>query len=225
MSVSAMAQGVGSWWGRMSCPRRASVAAAAVLLASGAAFVGVSGPSGAVAMASAAVMDPLSVLSGRSPGARDAGSLHQTKPGMARRVPTARVLTPVRPAGPDVVPVAPGLPVIDADVPAGFLPGVPVDTGLVPPVDLATPFVGGGGFGPGVVGGGGLIGGGGGFIGGGGGGGGGVVTPPTDGVVTPPVDGGTPVSPVPEPATWLSMIVGFAFVGASMRRRRRMAVA
>ena len=219
MSVSAMAQGVGSWWGRMSRPRRASVAAAAVLLASGAAFVGVSGPSGAVSIAAAAVMDPMSVLSGRSPGARDAGALYQTKPGMARKVPTSRVRTPVRPAETGFVPVVPGLPVMDAEVPTGLLPGVPVETGLGPPIDLATPLVGGGGgFGPGVIGGGGFI---------GGGGGGGVVTPPTGGggTVTPPGDGGTPVSPVPEPATWLSMIVGFAFVGASMRRRRRLATA
>ncbi len=46
-------------------------------------------------------------------------------------------------------------------------------------------------------------------------------TVPTD--PTTPTDPGTPgsVSPVPEPATWLMMIVGFGFVGAMLRRGRR----
>ena len=61
---------------------------------------------------------------------------------------------------------------------------------------------------------------------GGGGGGGGtpisgvlpVITPGTPATPTP-----QPTSPVPEPSTWMSMMAGLAFVGAAMRRRRRVA--
>jgi len=34
----------------------------------------------------------------------------------------------------------------------------------------------------------------------------------------------TPISPIPEPATWAMMITGFGLVGASLRRRRSVAV-
>lgn len=67
---------------------------------------------------------------------------------------------------------------------------------------------------------------GGGLGGGGGGGSGGtpisgvlpVITPGTPATPTP-----QPTSPVPEPSTWMSMMAGLAFVGAAMRRRRRVA--
>lgn len=45
-----------------------------------------------------------------------------------------------------------------------------------------------------------------------------VITPGTPATPTP-----QPTSPVPEPSTWMSMMAGLAFVGAAMRRRRRVA--
>jgi hypothetical protein len=44
-----------------------------------------------------------------------------------------------------------------------------------------------------------------------------VVTPPTEGGVPP--GGGTPTAAVPEPATWMMMILGFGLVGTATRRR------
>jgi hypothetical protein len=81
----------------------------------------------------------------------------------------------------------------------------------------AAPFVGGsaapgvviGGIGPGVGGGGG--GGGGGGPGGGNPGGGG-----DGGTVVPP----PPVIAVPEPSTWMMMLIGFGLLGAGLRLRR-----
>ena len=53
----------------------------------------------------------------------------------------------------------------------------------------------------------------GGFFGGGGGGGGGGVVPPPP---APP-----PVAAVPEPSTWALLLIGFAAVGASIRRAKK----
>jgi hypothetical protein len=54
---------------------------------------------------------------------------------------------------------------------------------------------------------------------GGGGGGGSIGNPPPDAPTgTPPAT--SPVSPVPEPGTWLMMLLGFGFIGFSMRRHR-----
>ena len=52
-----------------------------------------------------------------------------------------------------------------------------------------------------------------------------VAPPPGPGPTTPPGDVGiitpsTPVSAVPEPGTWLTMIIGFGAVGVQFRRRR-----
>ena len=98
---------------------------------------------------------------------------------------------------PDFVPEA--APVVGLNSP--LIPSV-----LPGPAFGPTPavFVGGGG-GPG--GGGGGPGGGGGGPGGGGGG------PP--GIEVPPV-----VAPVPEPATWLTMILGFYILARALRRQR-----
>ena len=89
---------------------------------------------------------------------------------------------------------------------------VPLDAGpsvaALPAVALVGP-VGSGGFPPGF-GGGGFIGGGGGNSGGGGSGGDGFL-PPT----TPPV-----AAAVPEPSTWILLLMGFAAVGASLRRKK-----
>ena len=65
--------------------------------------------------------------------------------------------------------------------------------------------------------------------GGGGGGGGGSGGTPISGVLpvitpgTPATPAPQPTSPVPEPSTWMSMMAGLAFIGAAMRRRRRLA--
>lgn len=89
---------------------------------------------------------------------------------------------------------------------------LPVDaaptTPLIPALALTVPG-GSGGFTP--VGGG-FIGGGGGGGSGGGGGDGGVIPPPP----APP-----PVAAVPEPSTWALMLIGFAAVGASIRRTKK----
>jgi hypothetical protein len=51
-----------------------------------------------------------------------------------------------------------------------------------------------------------------------GGGGGGIFTPPTTTTATPDVPA-VPVTPVPEPATWAMMILGFALMGRMVRRK------
>ena len=52
----------------------------------------------------------------------------------------------------------------------------------------------------------------------GGGGGGGSFTPPIVTTVTPQVPA-APVAPVPEPASWAMMLLGFALMGSALRRR------
>ncbi len=48
----------------------------------------------------------------------------------------------------------------------------------------------------------------------------------TGGTTTSTSTGGvTPVDPVPEPATWVMMILGFGFIGAALRKARRPALA
>ena len=91
-----------------------------------------------------------------------------------------------------------------------FLPldAAPTSAGL-PAVAISGP-VGSGGFSPGF--------GGGGFIGGGGGGGSGgdgTVPPVAAPPVLPPV-----AAPVPEPSTWILLLMGFAAVGFSLRRKK-----
>ena len=73
-------------------------------------------------------------------------------------------------------------------------------------------FSGGGSPGFGFIGGGGY---GGGYIGGGGGGG--TITPPDTNL--PPITT-IPVTPVPEPATWAMMLIGFGMVGYFLRRNK-----
>lgn len=185
-----------------------------VYVGAGGTVMGV-GPSEAVAAvaSSAGVSDPTQLLGMRSPGARDGDSLRTTKPPRLERVPHERVLTSFRDH--EVTSFVPDVPFAGFEAPpfpvefpfevGGFYPGVPSwGSGFVPGLP-----------GGGLIGGGWFIGGGGGFIGGGGGGG---VLPGTPG--TP----GVPVvtAPVPEPATWVSMILGFAVVGGTLRRSRSM---
>jgi hypothetical protein len=164
----------------------------------------------------AAIADPASILSARSPGSRGAGALtqtklkqtklRQTKPRYARSGvrrtpgPTERVLGQARtrpdgalPLGDAADPIL-GLPLA---VPAGAFSGLGGD---------GTPATG-----PGTVAFGGVP-----ITGIGGGGGGGIVVPPTN--PTQP-----PVTAVPEPATWMMTILGFFAAGFGLRRRRRSA--
>lgn len=221
MSVAVVAWRMGSWWhGRRRRPVVAASAMAAGILA--AAFVVAPGPTGTVIGAAAVLADPLSILAARSPGERGAGALVQTKRGRppAHRVPPAPVV-PVVPFSPTPVPTGAFVPPGEESPLVAVVPASPylgdatgeVSFGGVPTGDLALgglPVVGGIG-----IGGGGVVGG----VGGGGAGG------APGGSVPPPVGGTTPVPPVPEPATWMSMILGFAIVGSSLRRRARTSAA
>ena len=158
------------------------------------------------------------MMAERSPGERAKGALaslkHKRAPALHERaLPKVRRPSPpinpltallIPPPSPPVAPVAP-VPLYD------LVAGPPV---IVPPVTGTT---GGGG---------------GGTIGGPpsfteipppGGGGGGVFVPPTTTTTqqVPP-----PTSAVPEPGTWAMMLLGFGFMGLTLRRdRRRLALA
>jgi hypothetical protein len=45
-----------------------------------------------------------------------------------------------------------------------------------------------------------------------------LIVPPTETTTTPPIV--TPPSAVPEPSTWMTMLLGFGFIGWQLRRRR-----
>ena len=163
------------------------------------------------------VMDPLSLLSARSPGARAGGALTQTKHAKAPKGPgvTEHVLSKVRsrPSGPPVIELPVGS--LASDIPTALPSPTTQPTGF--PVGNTFPIAGltGGGSIPGVtsgvlpVGGIGASPSGGGASSGNGSG----TTGSTTG--TPPTG---PVAPVPEPGTWIAMILGFFVTGALMRR-------
>lgn len=160
----------------------------------------------------------MAMLDARSPGEREKGELAQTK--IKKRlalVPRERALGKTFPPKPSpmeqlarvVVPAPPPVPTVPPIVP--LVPPTAVDI-INPATFIASaPPLGGGTS----------------IIGGGGGGG---ALPPSSGV--PPTSevppGGTVVSPVPEPGTWLTMLLGFGMIGSAMSRRRtraRMAAA
>lgn len=147
--------------------------------------------------------DPLAILSDRSPGARQPGVLVQSKPHMAIQ-PSERVLSPVRerPASP----IPANLDNLDDRAKEVINPGSPLAAGG-PGSSIPAPFdppAGSPGFSGGIIppgtGGGGSNGGGG--------------NPPPPGPPPPPI-----VTPVPEPATWIMMIVGVGLIGIQLRRR------
>ena len=178
--------------------------------------LGIAIPGAGVSVVAGVLADPSSVLASRSPGARDDASLHALKGPVVAR--------PHLPLGPEPE-AGPGVPVAGL---VGDIPEVPFAFADVPVVDGLFPGYGGGappffgGYGPGFP----IGGGGGGFLPvsggfppvGGGGGGGFLPTPPTG--VTPVVPG--PVAAVPEPSTWITMILGFGLIGTALRRRRRL---
>jgi hypothetical protein len=157
----------------------------------------------------------MAMIDARSPGEREKGELAQTK--VKQRLAAARERgaartsaanpTPVEqlakvvvgatpPPIPQVEPVVP-LAVADIISPVGLIASAPLASGAV------------------VIGGS-VLGAPGGGAGGGGGAPGSGVTP-TGGDV-PPVTSVT--SPVPEPGTWLTMLLGFGIIGSAMARRR-----
>lgn len=167
-------------------------------------------------MVSAVLADPLSILTSRSPGGRGAGALMSTKP-LLSTLPngTGGIDT----AGAPVVPTERVLPTVRDRPAAGFEPIVPAGPGAGGLGGLGGPSggiePGGNGFVPfpGDGGGGGIFPGGGTVPSGGGGGG---TVPGGDGTPPPP----PPVSPIPEPASWVMMILGVFAIGAMLRRRR-----
>lgn len=157
-------------------------------------------PGGAEAFSAmaAALRDPLAVLEGRSPGARANTALFQTKADLPAdtAVPFEQVLPTMRLRDQLPPQAAAGLPNV-----LGPLPGPDNIAGLAGPPDIGPPVAG-------------------------------QLTPLVDQVVPPaigtpiigaPIPGITPptVSAVPEPATWIEMIIGIGLVGARLRSRRR----
>ena len=171
------------------------------------------------------ISDPLSILDARSPGARRAGALLQTKPGHARALavgpppggPAERVLAGLRdnPHEPDLVARLPELLAPNRFVELDVAPGRAV------PGPVLTPAA----FTPSEFG----------------------AFPPPGGLLPPPVGfppgasppGGSPPGgptsartalgtgagppgggPVPEPATWVMMIMALFGGGAALRRRK-----
>lgn len=175
----------------------------------------------------------LAELSARSPGARIGGVALKAK---TKRKAPAAVARPAAGLG-EATPSELAAPIASAmgagpveqlgAAPSSFgaLPSEGLDLGLA--VDTRLPAPGGNfGFVPPPGGGGVIIG-----PGGGGGSGGGSFSPPTPEpspthTGTPPValiptPTVSPIAAVPEPGTWLMLIVGFGFVGATMRSTRR----
>ena len=164
----------------------------------------------------AALADPMSVLAARSPGARAAGALTQTKNPKAD-APSERVLAGVLTRPLDRF-AAPGL--------GGGTPGTTTgavgDTVTEAATNAEAPPVAFDGGIPAPVTGG-FIGTPGGFVVTPGGGGGGVTTPtpmptPAPPVVVTPIN--PPIGSVPEPETWVMMTLGFGAMGFAMRRKK-----
>jgi hypothetical protein len=159
------------------------------------------------------VQDPLSLFEQRSPGERGAGALLSTKG--ARKSPKENVRETARNAAPPAEPQSPFAGLAEPELPALAFLGVPEGAPLTTPFfseGLPGPsaFFGGPpltGL-PGAVGGPGLPGGGGG------------TTPPgtTPGTPTPEGPPSPPLA-IPEPATWLTMLLGFFVTGLIVRWR------
>lgn len=205
---------------RKSISKAWGIAPAAVLVLGGA-YAFSNSPMGGQAIA-AALADPLSVFSARSPGGRAPGALTQTKPArskgaqrpveLAEVFPSERVLSNIRTRQPDEfapadLPDALFIGPVAGPVGGGAVPGIDTLAPVLPTGVGSVPIFTPGGIGPIVP---------------GGGGGGGTGEPPT----TTPVEPTPPVTPsVPEPTTWLMMIAGFFAVGLGLRSRRRAIVA
>lgn len=190
--------------------RRIVLAACACALAGFPLSLSLFGVSGSdVVHAAAAGAESLSdLLNQRSPGERTAARLTKTKHARALAKPMAKAAPHIAVApldkpnfdqiadllqAPGTIDIAPPFAEIAATFP---------EPGIIP-----VPGLGGGGSGGGG-------GGGGGGITPPGGGGGGPVTIPTSEPHTP-----IPVTPLPEPGTWATMLLGFGLLGWRLRRR------
>lgn len=175
----------------------AAFAACSVLLASSATL-----ENGSLAAVRQAATDILATIRDRSPGERANAQLAKSKPApsperSARALPRTREAQPKAAARkPEPAPFAPSVPPELAEALA------PMMTTAAPPV--AAEFSPGPPIVPPIGGGGGVV------IPGGGGGGG-----------TTPVEPPPPPPAVPEPATWLNLLLGFAALGWALRRGRR----
>lgn len=177
-----------------------------------------------------------SIINGRSPGARTSGDLDKIKnPGAESPIPGASLKVREQPPSPGLSRVVqhnePPEITRPPSSPGGLIPmGNPLlanglsyapSSGILSGSSRGS----GGGFGGSGFGGGGVGGGFGGGVGGGFGGGGGVGTLPPPSVTLPIDGGGVPpvdvVSAVPEPTTWVTMIIGFGAIGVALRRSRR----
>jgi len=139
----------------------------------------------------------LEAISGRSPGQRTQAALTKLRREALARAPHERALGKV--VHPRIVGAPPTLftpPEEAATLEDAFLPDVPLGVSALPSVGAPT-------FGPPEI-----------IIPVGGFPGGGIIAPPPSIIETP-------IAAVPEPGTWISMLVGFAFIGAALRRRRQ----
>lgn len=185
--------------------RRLGLVAAVLLLLATAAAMSLA-TVGRTALAGAAVeraKDLLELIEQRSPGQRTQGQLVKTK---HRLAPHERALPKVRQDVPWVPIEQPPLALIDI---VSAPPVVPVGLDKIATVEEIVPP--GSSSGPPVV--------------GGPPGGPGLVVPPGSPGQSPPssppiVSSPPPVPPVPEPATWMTMLLGFAAIGWRLRGRR-----
>jgi hypothetical protein len=143
------------------------------------------------------------MLAERSPGERPEGALANLKP-KRQAAFHERALPKVRGPGPTAYEALAGPSLIPPIAPPPEAPLFNTVAGAPVPI---TPVTGGAVGGPPVLS----------NIPLPGGGGGGFFSPPVT-QATPEVPP-TPVTPVPEPATWMTMILGFALIGRVLRRR------
>lgn len=211
---------------------RSAIAGAALLVASGVLLLATELPAGLSGGGGASAA--LAELAARSPGMRIGGVALKAKSKRAHLAPAAAPAAPAPGARPPVASVmgvatgpvgaVPGAGAIGPSAfPQDFLTPGPSNlpaAGASPPIGavgvVPLPPVGS----PAII------------VPGGPGGGG--VIPPGGGTLTPPPDGGETVTPppvvvvpppvtsaVPEPSTWLLLIVGLGYAGRTMRQRRR----
>lgn len=163
----------------------------------------------------------MALLDARSPGERQKGELTKTKIKRLAAVPRERALGKVFPPKPSPMEqlarvIVPNPPATVAEVipPAPLAPPPSIaevisPSGLIAsaPLALGSALLGGGLIGP--------------PTGGGGGGGGGSAPPITE---TPPPVVTVPPA-VPEPGTWMMMLLGFSVIGTALRGGKRICVA